>query len=35
MIGFVYFLNRYGPGLIDRLSEDLPLDQGRHWVMTI
>jgi bacillithiol biosynthesis cysteine-adding enzyme BshC len=34
-VGFVYFLNKYGPGLVDRLSEELPLDQGRHWVMTI
>ena len=34
-IGVVYFLNKYGPGLVDRLSEDVPLDQGRHWVMTI
>ena len=34
-IGFVYFLNKYGPGLVDRLSEDGPLDQGRHWGMTI
>jgi bacillithiol biosynthesis cysteine-adding enzyme BshC len=35
-VGFVYFLNKYGSsGLVDRLSEELPLDQGRHWVMTI
>ena len=34
-VGFVYFLNKYGAGLIDRLIEELPLDQGRHWVMTI
>jgi len=34
-VGFVYFLNKYGNGLVDRLSEELPLDQGRHWVMTI
>ena len=34
-IGFVYFLNKYGAGLVDRLSEELPLDQGQHWVMTI
>jgi bacillithiol biosynthesis cysteine-adding enzyme BshC len=34
-IGFVYFLNRYGSGLIDRLGDDLPLDQGTHWVVTI
>jgi bacillithiol biosynthesis cysteine-adding enzyme BshC len=34
-VGFLYFLNKYGVGLVDRLSEALPLDQGRHWVMTI
>jgi len=34
-VGFVYFLNKYGSGLLDRLSEELPLDQGLHWVLTI
>jgi len=34
-VGFVYFLNKYGDGLIDRLREEVPLDQGRHWVITI
>ena len=34
-VGFVYFLNKYGGGLVDRLCEELPLDQGRHWVVTI
>lgn len=34
-VGFVYFLNKYGNGLVDRLSEALPLDQGQHWVITI
>ena len=33
-IGFVYFLNRYGPALVDRLLADLPLDLGQHWVVT-
>jgi bacillithiol biosynthesis cysteine-adding enzyme BshC len=31
----VFFLNRYGPALIDRLLEELPLELGRHWVLTI
>jgi uncharacterized protein YllA (UPF0747 family) len=31
----VFFLNRYGPALVDRLLEGLPLALGRHWVMTI
>ncbi len=34
-VGFVYFLNKYGGGLVDRLCEEMPLDQGRHWVITI
>jgi bacillithiol synthase len=34
-VGFVYFLNRYGPALVDRLSEQLPLDMGQHWILTI
>lgn len=34
-VGFVYFLNRYGPALVDRLREELPLDLGQHWVVTI
>ncbi|HXG88603.1 MAG TPA: bacillithiol biosynthesis cysteine-adding enzyme BshC [Vicinamibacterales bacterium] len=34
-IGLVWFANRYGPALVDRLMEDLPLDMGHHWVLTI
>ena len=34
-IGFVTFLNQYGPALVDRLDEELPLDLGRHWIVTI
>jgi bacillithiol biosynthesis cysteine-adding enzyme BshC len=34
-IGFVSFLNQYGPALVERLNEELPLDLGRHWVVTI
>lgn len=34
-IGFVSFLNQYGPALVDRLAERLPLDMGRHWLVTI
>lgn len=34
-VGFVCFLNKYGPGLVDRLREDLPLDQRTHWVVTM
>jgi bacillithiol biosynthesis cysteine-adding enzyme BshC len=34
-IGFVTFLNRYGPALVDRLLEALPPEMGKHWVITI
>ena len=34
-IGFVSFLNQYGPALVARLDEELPLDLGRHWIVTI
>lgn len=34
-IGFVSFLNQYGPALVDRLHEELPLDLGLHWMITI
>jgi bacillithiol biosynthesis cysteine-adding enzyme BshC len=34
-VGFVSFLNKYGPALVDRLAEELPLDMGTHWALTI
>ena len=34
-VGFVHFLNKYGPGLVDRLNDELPLEMGNHWVVTI
>jgi bacillithiol biosynthesis cysteine-adding enzyme BshC len=34
-IGFAWFLNQYGPALVERLDEELPLDLGRHWIVTI
>jgi bacillithiol biosynthesis cysteine-adding enzyme BshC len=34
-IGFVSFLNQYGPALVDRLLEALPIDFGRHWVIAL
>ncbi len=30
-----YFLNRYGPALVDRLLDGLPLALGYHYVLTI
>ncbi len=35
VLGGVYFLNLYGPALVDRLLQELPLDLGQHWVMAI
>ena len=34
-VSFVYFINRYGPAVVDRLLADLPLDVGRHWLLTL
>ncbi|MDH4064859.1 MAG: bacillithiol biosynthesis cysteine-adding enzyme BshC, partial [Acidobacteriota bacterium] len=34
-VGFVWFLNRYGPALLTRLLEDIPLGMGRHYVLSI
>jgi bacillithiol biosynthesis cysteine-adding enzyme BshC len=34
-LGIIFFLNRYGWGLVDRLIEDLPTEMGKHWVLTI
>ena len=34
-LGFVYFLNKYGPALIDRLSEVLPGTHGTHHVLSV
>jgi bacillithiol biosynthesis cysteine-adding enzyme BshC len=34
-VGFVSLLNRYGPALVERLQAELPLEVGRHWVVTL
>ncbi len=31
----VYFLNRYGPALVDTLLRELPIEMGRHWLLTL
>jgi bacillithiol biosynthesis cysteine-adding enzyme BshC len=33
-LGFVFFLNRYGPAIVDLLASELPPDPGRHWILT-
>jgi bacillithiol biosynthesis cysteine-adding enzyme BshC len=33
-VGFIYFLNRYGPTLVERLYQELPLEMGTHWVIS-
>jgi bacillithiol biosynthesis cysteine-adding enzyme BshC len=32
-VGFVTFLNKYGPAIIDRLSDEVTLSMGTHWVV--
>jgi bacillithiol synthase len=34
-IGFISFLNQYGPALVERLEEQIPLDLGNHWIVVV
>jgi bacillithiol biosynthesis cysteine-adding enzyme BshC len=34
-VGFVAFLNKFGPALVERLTAELPLDSGSHWIVTV
>jgi bacillithiol biosynthesis cysteine-adding enzyme BshC len=34
-VGFVVFLNKYGPALVERLASELPLESGMHWILTV
>jgi bacillithiol biosynthesis cysteine-adding enzyme BshC len=34
-IGFISFLNQYGPALVERLEEQVPLDLGNHWIVVV
>jgi bacillithiol biosynthesis cysteine-adding enzyme BshC len=34
-LAVIYFLNKYGPALVDLLLEDLPIDPGQHWIVTL
>jgi uncharacterized protein YllA (UPF0747 family) len=35
LLNLVFALNRYGPALGDRLLETLPVDTGKHYVLTL
>lgn len=35
VLSYVFFVNRYGLALADRLLEALPLDTGKHYVLTL
>ncbi len=35
VVDFIYFLNRHGPHLIDRLLRDMPLGFSQHWLLTV
>jgi bacillithiol biosynthesis cysteine-adding enzyme BshC len=34
-IAFVWFLNQYGDAFVEKLWQELPIDMGTHWVVTI
>ena len=34
-LGCVYFLNKYGPGIVGLLLDELPIELGHHWVITL
>ena len=34
-VAIIYFLNRYGPHLVDRLLDDLSLEVGQHRLLTV
>lgn len=34
-VGLVYFLNRYGPQLVDHLLDNMALDIGKHGLLTV
>lgn len=35
VLGVAYFVNQYGPALIDKLVAELPTEMGSHWLVTI
>lgn len=35
VLSVAYFVNQYGPALVDKLVADLPTEMGSHWVVAI
>ncbi|HYT67212.1 MAG TPA: bacillithiol biosynthesis cysteine-adding enzyme BshC [Vicinamibacterales bacterium] len=35
MLAVIYFLNKYGPGIVNLLLDELPIDLGQHWLVTL
>lgn len=35
VLSVVYFMNQYGPALVDRLVAELPTDMGSHWMVAL
>src|SRR5262245_49229875 len=34
-LAVIYFMNKYGPGIVDLLLEELAIDPGKHWLVTL
>lgn len=34
-VNLVWYMNRFGPALVPRLYETLPLERGKHWLLQI
>ena len=34
-VGGISFLGRYGPAVVSRLLDELPVDRGTHWIVSI
>jgi bacillithiol biosynthesis cysteine-adding enzyme BshC len=35
VVGFISFLNQYGPALIDRLMDEMSLEPDKHWIIAV
>ena len=35
VVGFISFLNQYGPALIDRLMAEMSLEPDKHWIIAV